>query len=180
MFVSAYHSPEIFSPALQPQHSELGKKEGTERKRSGDERATQEIAVTRRLPAGRSYGRLAQGCRDEPGRSNLALPWAVFGVPRWSFREHGPCSGWQREDPQGQSPRSAYARSARLSRAGLFIPPRKTRRRFAATSLSGSSGEKPQLRRRQRPVMRGSAAAVSWRHHRQERSKFQMSLMPRK
>jgi len=60
------------------------------------------------------------------------------------------------EDPQGQSRRGAHASSARLSRAGLFIPPRETADDSPPHPCPVFPEEKPQLWRRQRPVMRGA------------------------
>ena len=60
------------------------------------------------------------------------------------------------EDPQDQSRRGVHACSARLSRARLFIPPRvppRVRRHILVRSFQE---EQSQLRRRQRPVMRGA------------------------
>ena len=83
------------------------------------------------------------------------------------------------EDPQGQSRRGA----------STFRPAIKGAAFHPATGAAEGSPPHPC------PVFPGraaatpaetetgdawSAAAVSWRHHRQERSKFQMPLMPRK
>jgi len=107
-----------------------------------------------------------------------ALPLAAFSVPRRSFREHGP---WQRQTAE-------KTRKANRGAAHPFRPAIKGAAFHPATGVAEGSPphpcpafqeEQPQLRRRQRPVMRG-AAAVSWRHHRQEWSKFELPLMPRK
>ena len=110
---------------------------------------------------------------------NRALPLAAFSVPRRSFREHGP---WQRQTAE-------KTRKANRGAAHTFRPAIKGAAFHPATGAAEGSPPHPC------PVFPGraaatpaetetgdawSAAAVSWRHHRQERSKFQMPLMPRK
>jgi len=109
------------------------------------------------IPAGRSYGRLAQGCREEPVRSNLALPSAVFGVPRWSFREHGPLQRLAAEKTRKANRRAAHTHVPPGYQGRVFSSrrgnPPTVRRHILVLSFQE---EKPQLRRRQRPVMRGA------------------------
>jgi hypothetical protein len=133
-----------------------GKKERTERKSSGDERATQEMTVIR-SPGREKLWTLAQACREEPVRRQPSpAPGGLRCSPLVLSGARTMAAAGSGEDPQGQSPRSAHARSTRLSRAGLFIPPREpptVRRHILVRSFQE---EKPQLRRRQRPVMRGA------------------------
>ncbi len=110
---------------------------------------------------------------------NRALLLAAFSVPRRSFWEHG---SWQRQTAE-------KTRKANRGAAHPFRPAIKGAAFHPATGAAEGSPPHPCL------VVPGraaatpgetetgdawSAAAVSWPHHRQERSKFQMPLMPRK
>ena len=110
---------------------------------------------------------------------NRALPLAAFSVPRRSFREHGP---WQRQTAE-------KTRKANRGAAHPFRPAIKGAAFHPATGAAEGSPPHPRLvfpgRAAATPAETAtgdewSAVAVSWRYHHQERSKFQMPLMPRK
>ena len=83
-------------------------------------------------------------------------PWrpSVFPVGPFGSTDHG--SGRQRRRPARPIAARRNARSARLSRARLFIPPREPPRVRRHILVRSFQEEQPQLRRRQRPVMRGA------------------------
>ena len=70
---------------------------------------------------------------------NRALPWAVFGVPRWSFREHGPLQRLAAEKTRKANRRAAHTHVPPGYQGRGFSSRRGCRRGFAATSLSGLS-----------------------------------------